>query len=877
MAAADSRATRFYRTLLRLFPFDFRSDFGPEMETVFQEQHQEAGRLDGAGGVLRLWWETILGIFRTAPGEHSAMFRQDAGFALRMMRKNPGYTLTAILTLGLGIGANSAIFSVVNAVLLKPLPYDHGDRLVVLQQRIGMVNQSFSVADINDYRAQSRSLSGLVEYHNMNFILLGRREPERVESGVVSWNYFDVFGVKPLVGRAFRPEDEQPGAPAVLMLSYEYWIKSFGGDPTVVNKTFTMNDKIYTVIGVLPPVPQYPDENDVYMPTTACPFRSRAATIANRQARMMQVFGRMKPGMSVRQAQADLSGVAENLRSAYPKDYPETNDFSMKTVSLEEQLTHNARPTMLVLLAAAGFVLLIACANVANLNLSRLVRRERELAVRAALGAGRARMFRQLLTESFLLAVIGGGLGLLFSWGALSLLVNFAARFTPRAREVHMDGAVLGFTFLVALITSLLSGTAPALAARETVVGTLKEGGVQSTIGRGRHRMRSLLIVAQVAVSFLLLIGAGLMLRSFRKLQHVDPGFQPENVLTMQIGLDFVKYNTGDKQRAFFETLLEKIQMQSGVKSAAVSMLIPFTNDMKMTGDFQIHGQVPAPGQALPTADFRVVSPSFFEALHIPILNGRGFLETDRPGNPDVSIVNRSAASHLWGSQDPVGTRFSTDGGKTWTQVVGVVGDIKQYGLDKDVADEIYVPMAQNPMSESSLVIKTAVEPMSIAPGVIELLHAVDPNQPAARVRSLEQVRAESVAAPRLTTSLLGLFALLALAIAATGIGGVMALAVGQRRHEIGVRMAIGARPVEILRMILGQGMALALLGVAFGLLSALGLTRLLEQLLFEVAPTDPLTYLGVALVLGLTALVACYVPAHRAARVDALIALRAE
>ena len=877
MAAADSRATRFYRTLLRLFPFDFRSDFGPEMETVFQEQHQEAGRLDGAGGVLRLWWETILGIFRTAPGEHSAMFRQDAGFALRMMRKNPGYTLTAILTLGLGIGANSAIFSVVNAVLLKPLPYDHGDRLVVLQQRIGMVNQSFSVADINDYRAQSRSLSGLVEYHNMNFILLGRREPERVESGVVSWNYFDVFGVKPLVGRAFRPEDEQPGAPAVLMLSYEYWIKSFGGDPTVVNKTFTMNDKIHTVIGVLPPVPQYPDENDVYMPTTACPFRSRAATIANRQARMMQVFGRMKPGMSVKQAQADLSGVAANLRRAYPKDYPETNDFSMKTISLEEELTHNARPTMLVLLAAAGFVLLIACANVANLNLSRLVRRERELAVRAALGAGRARMFRQLLTESFLLAVIGGGLGLLFSWGALSLLVNFAARFTPRAREVHMDGAVLGFTFLVALITSLLSGTAPALAARETVVGTLKEGGVQSTIGRGRHRMRSLLIVAQVAVSFLLLIGAGLMLRSFRKLQHVDPGFQPENVLTMQIGLDFVKYNTGDKQRAFFETLLEKIQMQSGVKSAAVSMLIPFTNDMKMTGDFQIHGQVPAPGQALPTADFRVVSPSFFEALHIPILNGRGFLETDRPGNPDVSIVNRSAASHLWGSQDPVGTRFSTDGGKTWTQVVGVVGDIKQYGLDKDVADEIYVPMAQNPMSESSLVIKTAVEPMSIAPGVIELLHAVDPNQPAARVRSLEQVRAESVAAPRLTTSLLGLFALLALAIAATGIGGVMALAVGQRRHEIGVRMAIGARPVEILRMILGQGMALALLGVAFGLLSALGLTRLLEQLLFEVAPTDPLTYLGVALVLGLTALVACYVPAHRAARVDALIALRAE
>jgi putative ABC transport system permease protein len=877
MDATDSRATRFYRALLRLLPFDFRGDFGPEMETVFHEQRKEAVRRGGAIGMLRLWWETIVGIFMTAPGEHAAMFAQDARFALRMMRKNPGYTLAAILTLGLGIGANSAIFSVVNAVLLKPLPYEHGERLLVLQQHMGAMNQPFSAADTNDYRGQSRSLDGLVEYHNMNFILLGRSEPERVETGVVSWNYFDVFGVKPLFGRTFRPEDEQPGAPAVLMLSYEYWIKSFGGDPTVVNKTFTMNDKIHTVIGVLPPVPQYPDENDVYMPTTACPFRSRPATIANRQARMVQVFGRMKPGMAVGQAQADLSGVAANLQKAYPKDYPEANNYSVKATALGEALTHNARPTMLVLLAAAGFVLLIACANVANLNLSRMVRRERELAVRAALGAGRVRMFRQLLTESFLLAVIGGGLGLIFSWGALNLLVNFAARFTPRAREIHMDGWVLGFTFLVAVLTSLLSGTAPALAARETVVGTLKEGGTQSTMGREKHRLRSLLIVAQVAVSFLLLIGAGLMLRSFMKLQHVDPGFQPENVLTMEVALDFVKYNTGDKQRVFFETLLEKIQMQTGVKLAAASMMIPFTSDMTMTGDFQIEGQAPAQGQALPKADFRIVSPTYFEALHIPILSGRGFLQTDRPGNPDVAIVNRSAAQHIWGTKNPAGTRFSTDGGKTWTQVAGVVGDIKQYGLDKDVADEIYVPMAQNPMGQASLVIKTAVEPMSIARGVIELLHGIDPNQPAARVRSLEQVRAESVAAPRLTTNLLGLFALLALAIAATGIGGVMALAVGQRRHEIGVRMAIGARPAEILRMILGQGMALAVVGIVLGLLGAFALTRLLQTLLFEVGPTDPLTFVGVAIVLSAATLVACYVPARRAAGVDPIIALRVE
>jgi putative ABC transport system permease protein len=880
MAASDSRATRIYRALLRLLPFDFRSDYGPEMETVFQEQHKEAGRRNGAKGVLRLWWETIVGIFRTAPGEHLAMFRQDAGFALRMMRKSPGFTLAAVLTLGLGIGANSAIFSVVNAVLLKPLPYEHGDRLVTLQQqapRAGMLNQPFSVAEINAYRAQSRSLDGLVEYHNMNFILLGRSEPERVETGVVSWNYFDVFGVKPLFGRAFRPEDEQPGAPAVLMLSYEYWIRSFGGDPTVVNKTFTMNDKLHKVVGILPPVPQYPDENDVYMPTTACPFRSRPAFIANRQSRMMQAFGRMKPGVSVGQARADLNGVAANLEKAYPKDYPPAIDYSIATSSLQEELTHNARPTMLVLLGAAGFVLLIACANVANLNLSRMVRRERELAVRAALGAGRVRMFRQLLTESSLLALIGGGLGLLFSWGALNLLVSFAARFTPRAREIHLDATVLLFTFVVAVLTSLLSGTAPALAARETVVGSLKEGGAQSTIGLGRQRMRSLLIVAQVAVSFLLLIGAGLMLRSFAKLQHVDPGFQAENVLTMQIGLDFTKYNTNDKQRAFFETFLDKIEAQSGVKSAAASMMIPLNGNMRMTGDFEIEGQTPVPGQVHPVSDFRVVTEGYFETLHIPVLEGRAFTRADRPGAPDVAIVNRSAARQYWGTQDPIGKRFSADGGKSWIQIVGVAGDVRQYGLDKAPVDEIYVPLAQSPFLDAVLTIKTAAEPMSIARGIIELLYAVDPSQPAARVRSLEQIRAESVEAPRLTTNLLGLFALLALAIAATGIGGVMALAVGQRRHEIGVRMAVGARPGEILRMILGQGMALALAGVGLGLFGALWITRLLQQLLFEVTPTDPLTYVGVAVVLGLAALVACYVPARRAARVDPIIALRTE
>ena len=880
MAQKMGTSTRLYRALLRLLPFDFRSDFGPEMETVFREQQDEARRRGGRPSVLRLWWETISGIFRTAPAEHAAMFGQDAGFALRMMRKNPGFTLAAVLTLGLGIGANSAIFSVVNAVLLKPLPYQHGERLVHLQQQakqLGVSNLPFSVPEISDYRAQNHTFDGLVEYHNMNFILLGRNEPERVETGVVSWNYFDIFGLKPLAGRNFRPEDEEPGAPAVLLLSYEYWIRSFGGDPTVVGKTFKMNDRVHTVVGILPPVPQYPDENDVYMPTSACPFRSSKAMIESRRSRMLTVFGRLKTGVSLAQAQADLNGVADNIVHANPDIYPAAANYSIRSAALQDELTSNARPTMLVLLAASGFVLLIACANVANLNLARMVRRERELAIRAAMGAGRARVFRQLLTESFLLAMIGGALGLLFSWGTLHLLVNFAARFTPRAREIHMDAAVLIFTLGVAALTSILSGTAPALAARESVVGSLKEGSGQSTLGRGRQRLRSALIVSQVAVSFLLLIGAGLMLRSFVKLQHVDPGFEPENVLTMNIGLNFVKYNTGQKQLAFFEELLEKIKLQPGVKSAAASMSIPLSGTMNMTGDFQLEGQVPVPGQSLPVADFRVVSPEYFESLHVPLLEGRAFRRTDRQDTPLVAVINRTAAKHFWGTQDPVGKRFSEDTGKTWTEIVGVVGDVHQQGLDKNPGDEIYAPLAQNPLLDGSLVVKTAVEPMSVAHKIIELLYEVDPNQPAARVRSMEQVRAESMAAPRLTTNLLGIFAGLALLIAAAGIGGVMALVVSQRKHEIGVRMAIGARPREILQMVLGQGMGLALIGVGLGLAGALGMTSALRQLLFEVEPTDPFTFAGVALVLALAAFIACYIPARRAARVDPIVALRAD
>src|SRR5712671_4152356 len=455
----------------------------------------------------------------------------------------------------------------------------------------------------------------------MNLLLLGRSEPERVETGVVSWNYFDVFGVKPLFGRAFRPEDEQPGAPAVLTLSYEYWVRSFGGDPTVVNKTFTMNDKPHKVVGILPPVPQYPDENDVYTPSTACPFRSRSAFIANRQARMMQAFGRMKPGISVSQARADLTRVAANLQKAYPNDYPPSVDYSLATSSLEQELTHNARPTMLVLLGAAGFVLLIACANVANLNLSRMVRRERELGVRTAMGANRVRVFRQLLTESSLLALLGGALGLLLATGGLQLLAAYVARFTPRAREVHIDLTVLLFTLAVALFVSVLTGTAPAVGRRENLITTLKEGGSQATLGAGRGKLRSALIVAQVSVSFLLLIGAGLTVRSLVNLQHVDPGFRPENVLTIQFSLDFSRYTSNEKTLAFFDSLLQKIQSLPGVVSSGAAGVFPLDKSPAYNNQFDIEGRQDNPADK-PVAELNVITPGYLQILGIPLLGG---------------------------------------------------------------------------------------------------------------------------------------------------------------------------------------------------------------------------------------------------------------
>jgi putative ABC transport system permease protein len=878
-----SLSERIFRMVLRALPFDFRADYGPEMEQVFRDQHSEAKEQGGIVGLIRLWWAAFLGIFRTAPRQHWDMLKQDCAYAMRMMRRNPIFTAVCVLTLALGIGANTAIFSVVHSVLLNPLPYREGGQLLHIrqqEQKTGVENMGFSVHEIEDYRQMNSTLAGVVEYHGMRFTLFGHGDPERVRTGVVSWNYFDLFGVKPILGRTFLPDDDELGAPAVLVLSYEYWRTSFNGDPHIVGKTFTMNDKVHTVVGVLPAVPQYPNENDVYMPTSACPFRSSKEMIEGRDHRMMEVFARLKPDASLQASRADLSMVANRLRAEYPKFYTDSMGYSTVAAPLREELTRNARPTLLVLFAAAGFVLLIACANVANLTLSRMARRERELTVRAALGAGRSRMLRQLLTESLLIAFLGGGLGLLLAYQSLPLLAEFAARLTPRAREIHVDVTVLLFTLGVAVGTSILFGSIFAFSSREDMAAGLKEGVVAATGGKRKNRLRSALLVSQVAFSFMLLIGAGLMLRSLLKLQETDAGFVPQRVLTMRVNLNWSKYTTNPQVVSVSRRLLEKVQSYPGVLSAALSSGFPLDpvriGQSPVQGDYVIEGRPPRPGEANPRTSVRIATPDYFKTLGIRLLEGRTFNDADNEDAPQVGVINQTMARHQWPQEDPVGKRISFDNRDHWVTIIGIVADVHEFGLDRAPVDEAFGPMAQNP-ALSSLLVRTSGDPMSMARQISQAVHDVDPETAITSVVSLEQARRDSMTPPRVTTNLLALFAGLALLIAVAGIGGIMAFSVSQRVHEIGIRMTLGAAPGSILRMILGQSMRLVLFGAGLGLAGALAMTGLLRTMLFEVTPTDPFTYAGVTLVFIGAALLASYIPARRAAGIDPMVALRFE
>ena len=806
--------------------------------------------------------------------------RQDLTYGLRGLRRNPGFALIVVLTLGLGIGANTAIFSVVHGVLLRELPYATPGRLFQIEQssrNTGAHSNTFgfSYLDLEDYRARTHSFTGLAEYHSMWFILLGRPEPERVQTGVVSANYFGLLGVKPIFGRDFTPEDNQPGAPAVLMLSNEYWQRSFGGDPAVVGQVFQMNDRPHTVIGVLPPLPAFPNRDNVFMPTVACPFRGSDAARTQRPFRIIaNVIGRLADNTTPELARADLRRVATELCGDLPNEYQADTGYTAEMTSLREAFTGQARTPLFVLLATAGFVLLIACANVANLTLARLVQRDRELAVRAAMGAGRARIFRQLLTENILLSTLGGLAGLALATGGLKLLVQYTGRFLPNTDEITLNVPVLLFTLAVSILTGLFFGSRPALPATEKLVDALKEG-ARGTAG-GRSRLRALLVVVQVAVSVPLLVGAGLAARSVVNLQHADPGIRTDKVISANINLNFTRYDTPEKRVDFWQRAIATVATIPAAQSVGLTAQEPLNGLVNFLQPFVIQGRpAPAPNAPASQSSITVVNETYFSTVGQPLLLGRFFNSVDNPKGRPTVIINQSLASHYWPNANPIDQHISFDNGQTWVTVVGIVANVRQQ-LDHDAVDEIYTALLRAQNLTASIVVRTAGDPAALSRDLREALRKADPQQPVTRIQTMAQTRGAALLPYRLTAMLLGLFALLALVITLAGIGGVLAFSVSQRTQEIGIRMALGASRGDVLWMVLRQGLVLVGAGLAAGTVAAVLLSQLMATVLYGVDSNDPLTYLTVvAMLLGVAAL-ACLLPARRATAINPMIALRA-
>jgi putative ABC transport system permease protein len=801
--------------------------------------------------------------------------RQDLGYGLRGLGRNAGFAAVVILTLALGIGANTAIFSVVHGVLMRPLPYKAPERLVILNQaapKIGEDSFGFSVLDLTDFREKTRAFSALSEYHSMWFILLGRLEPERVQTGVVSDNFFDTLGVKPLLGRAFLPGEDKPGAAPVLLLSYAFWQKSFAGDPNVVGQVFQMNDKPHTVVGVLPPLPAFPNLDQVFMPASACPFRGADRVLTNRNGRIIShVFARLNDGVTPKQALDDVQRVGTELANTYPQNYPVNDGYTVRIQSVAEAFTGRSRTPLFVLLATSAFVLLIACANVANLSLSRLVLRDHELAMRVALGAGRGRIWQQLITENVLLAVLGGIAGLALAWWGLDSLKSYAAAFLPRADEIRISAPVLLFTATISLFTGLLFGSWPRLPGVGGLFGALKDGARGPGIQGGR--LRGLLIIGQVAVSVPLLVGAALAARSLMQLHQVDPGVDTERVLAASLSLNFTKYNTFEKRLDFWDRSLNEIRRLPAVESVAVSGSIPLNGLANNPTTFAIEHREAQTSSASAAAFVLISSEDYFKTVGETLLRGRTFTAGDIQTSPPVAIVNQSLASRYWPNEDPVGQRITFDNGQNWATIVGIVANARQQ-IDAAPQDEIHFPLrAGNALNAGSIMVRTHGAPGALRHELREVIRRVDPQQPVTRIETLEQVRTRALASPTLIATLLGLFALLALVITAAGIGGVLAFSVNQRTQEIGIRMALGASRGAVLTMVLRQGLTLVLAG---GTIGAFFLVRLMKEVLYGVSPNDPLTFLAVAAVLLAVATFACLMPARRATMVNPITALRA-
>jgi predicted permease len=809
-------------------------------------------------------------------------FLQDCRYAVRILARSPGFTLIAVLALALGIGANSAIFSIVNAVILKPLPYDKPEQLVQLWMRftgIGIPNDQnwVSAPEFVDLQ-QNQSLSHLAAISSNSFNINITGTPERIDSAVVSTSFFQLLGVQAQLGRVFLPEEGQPGRDRVVLLSDGLWRRRFGADPAISGRKLVMNGQSYLVIGVLPRDFQLPLEAEVWTPLV---FSADDLSPNSRGSHQYQVIARIKPGLSLDQARADMDVVSQRIIEQNPNYAYRQFNFRVLTIPLLEQQIGDIKTALWVLMSAVGLVLLIACANVANLLLVRASSREREIAVRQALGVSRWRLLRQLLTESAILGLMAGVIGLFLGYWALRLLTTLATTSFPRVVEAHMDLRVLAFTLLVSLATGLLFGLAPAFSSRHVTHDALKEGGRGGTAGAGSQRLRGALVVAEVALSLTLLVGAGLLIRSFLRLQDVDTGFRPEGVLTMRVSLPSEKYAKIEQNRTFFRELLAQIRRLPGVDAAGGATGLPLSAT-GWSGTTTVDSQAVQPQDASPEADQRPVFPGYFEALAIPLVRGRYFEQRDNETAAPVAIIDETMANAYWPKEDPIGKRIKQGGRQSpqpWRTIVGVVRHVRYRTLESPSRVEFYWPYDQTsfPLGSMSLAIHTSSDPRSLAGVVQRQVQALDPDQPAYRIRTMSELMSESMARRRLSMLLLAVFAGLALALAAVGIYGIMSYSVAQRAHEVGIRMALGAGSMDVVRIVLGQSLGLTLAGILVGLLGSLALTNFLSSLLFNIKATDATTFLLVALLLAVVALVASFVPAYRATTVGPVNALRQE
>lgn len=801
-------------------------------------------------------------------------------YSFRMLLKKPSLTAVAIIAIGLGIGANTAIFSVVNTVLLQPLPYPQPEQLVMLSSELR--NQTldgrgtFSVPDFLDVQQSSTTLEYVATVKRTGTIVTEGGDPERLIGAAVNADYFPLLRVKPAIGRVFTRDEDKTGAPSVILLSHALWQRRFGGDPAIIGREINIGGKT-TVIGIMPPGFEYPisdDPQDFWEPLFSAAFMTSEIR-EERANRSFDVFGRLKPGVTLEQAKADLDLLSRQIEQQWPQS---NTNLSFSAVSMHEDLTRDYRPALLVMLGAVGLVLLIACANVANLLLARAAARQKEVAIRMALGASRRRIASQLLTESLLLSLAGGAAGLLLaSWG-IDLLVAYGPPEVPRLREVSLDRYVLAFTFGVSMLTGVLFGLVPALHASKPDPGNMLKDTGRGFSHAGRNRMRSALIVSEVALSLMLLVGAGLLINSFWRLLQTDAGFDPKGVLTLDIPLDRRIYPKPEQRTAAFQQLAGRMKSLPGVRDVSVVSNVPLT-DFDVELSFQIEGRAPyKPGEE-PGADYTIAGSDYFKTMNIAVLRGRAFTEHDTTNSPNVMVVSDAFVKLYFPNEDPIGKRIIFEGeNETRREIVGVVADVRRNGLDIDVQPEMYVSHLQNPERRMNIVMRTETRDASqLTQAARAEVKAFDPNQIVWRVQTLEELLDTSVAARKFNMLLLGIFASVALVLAAVGLYGVMSYSVSWRTHEIGIRMALGAKRADVLRLVVRQGMTMTLIGLALGLVGAFAMVRVLAGLLYGVSPRDPLTFTGVSIVLLAVALLACLVPARRATRVDPIIALRAE